>query len=205
MDDQTRAAIQKRQRGESLSRDEQRRVDRFLKERRETEQRELLRAVPKKLYREMAGGRQHKQLDDHARAYGAPLSGATIDLFEVVAWLHDFLVERREDLATRDGKGGTLKDQHIREQIEGQRLANARRELQLATERGELAPVAELREGLENAANLLAELGERFRRAETLTGPQAAEQLLLTIEDFRASLGVLPEPEDDEEATDAQA
>src|SRR5262245_23530046 len=49
-----------------------------------------LAAVPKKIYCSLVG-RQHKVVNDQADAFGIPLRGATINVLDVVKWLHDFL------------------------------------------------------------------------------------------------------------------
>lgn len=52
--------------------------------------RQVFRALPKKLYCELSG-RQPKVINEQASRYGLPLSGSTLDLFEVIAAFHNFL------------------------------------------------------------------------------------------------------------------
>lgn len=45
-------------------------------------------------------GRQHKTLNEQAERYGLPIGEATINLPDVVKWLHDFLATHAHALAT---------------------------------------------------------------------------------------------------------
>lgn len=43
-------------------------------------------------------GRQHKQIDEQAARYGAPIGGRSISLPAVAKWIHDFLAENARRL-----------------------------------------------------------------------------------------------------------
>lgn len=54
--------------------------------------RDILKAVPSKFIREACGNRQVAHLQRMASRWGCPLSGKSVDLYNVLGWLWDFLV-----------------------------------------------------------------------------------------------------------------
>lgn len=179
-----RAAVEKQQRGEQPTRAELAAWKRYEAEQRERYGLAWAQQVPQRLYREWAGGRQAKQLGDHERAYGVPCTGKTISLPAVVAWLHQFLVDRREELRTSGGAaGGSLKDEHTRRTIQKLELQIQTLQARRDAELGELVPAPAIEEWLAKKAKALRTLGEWFERQQTITGPQAARELRIALED----------------------
>src|SRR5262245_26952468 len=95
------SAAKKRLAGQKLSRDEQRALDRSKREHDEQLRELHYRTLPKKLWAQWSG-RQHKTLDEQAKAYGLPIESATIDLPRVAKWLHDLLAEHGRRILAGD-------------------------------------------------------------------------------------------------------
>jgi hypothetical protein len=93
-----RSAVAKNQAKQPLSPDELKAWKRFELDEDERRGRRFVAAVPKKVYGEWSG-RQTKILHDQADLYGIPLRAPTINLPDVIAWLHDFLARWKHDLA----------------------------------------------------------------------------------------------------------
>ena len=55
--------------------------------------RDVLKAVPSKLIREACGSRQVAHVQRMTERWGVPLSGATVNLYDVLAWVWSFLVK----------------------------------------------------------------------------------------------------------------
>ncbi len=94
----------------------------------------VLRTVPKGLYCEMAG-RQHKLIDDCVRRYNLPAAGETVDLFEVITFLHNLLAKKGHRLAD-DDEIAALEKQKVQQQVEKLRNESLRMQLTLERERG---------------------------------------------------------------------
>jgi hypothetical protein len=179
-----KAALQKQQRGEKLTRQELAAWKAWEQEQNQTRGLAFLRAVPQKLYRSWIGGKQTKQLQDHERAYGVPCTGKTIDVPAVIGWLHNFLVERKEELSTSRGDG-SLKDQLAAKQIEQLELRIDMLSRKRAIDVGDLAPAWALEAWLAEKAKILRSLTEWFEKQPSLTGREAATQLRTAIADAR--------------------
>ena len=119
------AALQKRQRGETLSAKELSAIKRFDKRREEKQRWEYYASIPQKHWREMSG-RQAKTINEQAALYGIPFSGATINLSLVVRALHDFLAANGHKLLKEEDAG--LLSGPPTEALERLRLVKAMRE-----------------------------------------------------------------------------
>lgn len=162
----------------------------------------IARAIPKRLYNTWSG-RQTKVLHDQARRYGMPLEGATIDLIEVVEWIHDFLAENKRDLAflgcddddidddgfsRRTGrKSSPLRNELVAEQVEQLRKRNQLLDAKLQTEAGAMVPLDLLHLMLAELAKLLRSAGHTLYTIDARAGAVMAQ----TLERFAEVVGKL--------------
>ena len=110
-------------------------------------------------------GRQAKVVNDQARLYGIPLLGRTIDLVEVIRWIHDWLAENASKLAAIEAGEDPLMSGTDSPALERYRLARAQMvELELAERRGDLIRRDHLREGLARYARGVRATGDSLRR-----------------------------------------
>lgn len=200
--DLVKAAIAKKQAGNeaAITAKERRAWERWEDEEDERRGRRFLAAMPKKLYSEFAG-RQTKVLHEQADAYGIPLRGATINVGDVLRWLHDFLAEHKYELPAivRGEGGGTPREQLIREQVEVYRRRVTLLEMKIETERTHLLPRSEVHELLAGLSKVLRGAGERLQKQ---FGDQAASILDVALDDYDATLTQLL-PKSDSAATDS--
>ena len=180
----------KQARGDKLSRDELRDAQWLQARNRETELRELLAAVPKGLYCQLAG-RQQKVVDEQARRYQLPLTGSEVDLFSAIKAVHDFLARNAELL----GSGGEedLVTERMRGQVEHLRTKKKLLDLEIEQRQNTLVGRDELGEVLvwwEQQLRAFGELlGRKYgreaqqltndflrRAADELTGPDRLEK-----------------------------
>lgn len=165
-----------------------------------------LAAVPQKTYRAWCG-RQTKILHDQAELYGAPLDGPTVNLPELVRWLHDWLARHKHQLsaiakgADEDGAPKSMNRKLLDEQLEQSRQKNRLLELELAEREGELLPRELVHAQLGRCASVIRAMGVRLTKRY---GNEAGDIVRNAIEDFAAAI-------DDEtapagaDATDAAA
>lgn len=157
--------------------------------------------VPKKTYC-LWSGRPTKILHDQADLYGVPLRGTTIDVPQVIAWVHDFLARWKHDLAPLvkgDGAeiGGEpgLKEQLLREQVDLYRRRNRLLEDQLELNSQTLVPRGEIHALHLQLAKILRAAGERLQKQ---FGDQAASILNIALDDFENRIMELVEPKTEE-------
>jgi hypothetical protein len=158
----------------------------------------FLRSLPKKIYCNLVG-RQPKVVNDQADTYGVPLRGDTVDVADVLKWLHDFFAKHKHELpaiARGDESAGTPKDELIRQQIEVYRRRVTLLENKIAAEAETLLPRVEIHELLAQLAQVLRGAGEKLHKQ---FGPQAASILDIALSDFEHSLTQL-EPKSGEAA-----
>lgn len=151
---------------------------------------ELLRALPKALYCELAG-RQQKVVDGQARTYKLPaLLGRSVNLFEAIDQLHELIAHNRGHLAPRgESLQAELADEERRAKLLGLQLENEKRTLALRNRRRELVDVAELGELLGRLVDRLRTLGARLEAKFGPDGPRLLGQLLDELEqDLRKGL-----------------
>lgn len=176
-------AIKKRQAKEQLTPKEARAFDRYEAEEDERRGMRFITALPKKLYCSFVG-RHTKILNDQADTFGIPLRGATVNLVEVVKWIHDFFAAHKYELpAIIRGEGGeeSPREQLIREQIEVYRRRVILLENKIAVDESILLPRAEVHELLAQLAKIIRGAGERL---EKQFGPQAASILDVALSDY---------------------
>lgn len=136
----------------------------------------LLRTVPQKTYREMAG-RQTKVLQEQAARYGLPCAGKTIDLVALVRAVHDFLAANAKRLAAADelGRGSPALERFREEQAAKARLERERLE-------GRLMAREVAHERLTYLATLLRACGERLERQCGATARELLDQTLVEFQ-----------------------
>jgi len=202
------SAIKKHRAGQKLSRQETTAWKRF---EREEDQRRGLRfveTVPKSLYCEWSG-RQTKILHDEADLYGMPLRGSTINLPELIRWLHNFLAQHKHELpglvkegAAGDGHTLSLKEQLNQEKLTAARLQNEDRAMMQAVKKRQLVPTEVLHEKLGLMGKMLRSCGEQLYKRH---GQEAGDVLSATLENFLILLDELVEETAPEPNTPAGA
>lgn len=180
-----RAAV-KRLDGKRLSREEKRDLAWWEKHQREQLQAEILRALPKGVYCQLAG-RQQKVIDEQARQYGLPLIGRELDLGAAIKALHDLVARNAANI--RPEGGPNLGETKLSEQVKTQRLRRRLIALEIEVKRDAYIKREELRKRLEWWAEQLrifgGQLGRKFGRE--------AQQL---FNDFLAGLALTVEKQD---------
>ena len=115
-----KAALEKRRMGKRPTYHEERALEKIERDDEERRRWEYYKSIPKRHYRKMSG-RQSRTLNEQAERYGIPIDDETIDLREVLKWLHNFLAEHKHALQTGnpllDGCSQALKDEYVRCQI----------------------------------------------------------------------------------------
>jgi hypothetical protein len=159
-------ALQKQGRGEKLSRDEENALKKLREARDKSERERLCSRVPKKVYREWSGHRQHKVLDEQAERYGLPVLGDTVDIRAVIKWLHEFLAKQKYRLLADDddGVGMPASTEVERVQIELIKVRTDRERVKLEADLGELVRVSIVRAVLLQLASQLRAAGDRAER-----------------------------------------
>lgn len=178
------AALKKQAGGGTLTKTEQRAIDRFQAEQTEKRGLAFVAAVPKKLYSAWSG-RQQKILNDQAALYGVPLEGPTVDLRAVVRWLHEFFARHKHVLGEL-AQGDAAEPTSLRAQLDSERVKQLKKKNQLledqvAENRRTLVPRAEIHEYLVRLAGLLRSAGERLEKQH---GSAAADVLRGALSDF---------------------
>ena len=184
------AAIKKTAARQPLSDRERRAWTKWEAEEDERRGRRFVSRVPKKTYL-LWSGRQTKILHDQADLYGLPLRAATIDVPEVIAWLHDFLAQWKHHLAPLV-KGGAiegqplgLKEQLLSEQVAIYRMRVKLLEDNLQERHKHLIPRGEVHTLLAQLATVLRAAGDRLQKQ---FGPDAASILDVALDDYEAAL-----------------
>lgn len=151
--------------GESITRQQQRDLIWFEKESRDSIVANYLAAVPKGEYCELSG-RQHKVIDDAARLYDLPIDGPTVNLYEAIRSLHDFIATNAPKLrsANLEGDKQELEDEKLRQQIGKLQLENDRLMILLKRDKGEAIDRAQLAAALAEVMAAVREYGRSFER-----------------------------------------
>lgn len=152
-----KAALEKRQRGEKPTREEDAALGRIKKTSEESARISHFSAVRKGEWSKWSG-RQVKVLNEQAARYGIPIGGPTISIQEVALWLHNFLADNAVALAAAAGEDGP----DARERLTS--IKCELEQLKLERERGQWLPKREVREGLGNAARIIRTAGEALLR-----------------------------------------
>lgn len=157
------AALEKRRRGETPTREEKSALRRFEKRRDEEFRQTALRSITKKEWRAWSG-RQVKVLNEQAERYGLPIGGATIDLPAFVRALHDFLAANARKLAGSDDDDPDLAGA-ASPALEKQRQFKSRLlELQLLREQKQLIERRIVHDGHSRIGKILRVAGEALQR-----------------------------------------
>lgn len=98
-------ALKKRGRSEKLNRAEDSALRRVENAWRLDQLRQLVTAVPKKLYVEWSG-RQYKVLLEQAQRYGIPLAGESVNVPAVLRAFHQFIADNKHRLTVDDIENG---------------------------------------------------------------------------------------------------
>lgn len=172
------SAIEKQRDGRSISVREDRAVRKAARIREAERRDEVLSSVPLGVYDAMAGISARRRHDD-ARAYGAPLRGTSIDLRELVRWMHEFIAENRGHLRRDDDEALMLADTSD-PSLSRYRLAKARlAENELAQQTRELVPVSLVAPVFDALADAMREAAEQVGRD---LGPAAQDAVSERIE-----------------------
>jgi hypothetical protein len=139
------------------------------------------RAIPQRHWLTMSG-RQAKVVNEQARRYDIPFSGAHIDLLEVIPAFHDFLARNARKLAATNGEDDALMQGPVTPALERYRAARADRE-RLAYQRdlGKWIERSLVHERLVRLANILRQTGEALQRQH---GSDALAILQEALADF---------------------
>lgn len=172
------------------TREEQRAWDTLQKQ--ETENRGLAyaSAVPKKRYHEWSG-KSPQTVANHARTYGIPVEGKTVDVRGVVRWIHQFFVKYKDRLPSLvaddfdpSGEFGDLRDKSLAKQIEVLERRVALLDMDIEDRKQELLPRAEVHETLSYIAHQLRSLGDIYAREFGNRAVDLLNQRLDDIEKF---------------------
>ena len=124
---------------------------------------DLLHKIPKKYWIE-GSGRQSSQVNRQAQRYGIPIGGATIDLYAVAHWLHDFLAKHARKFAAPEGEEDGMfgpstpwLEKYRKERALLARLERKERE-------GELLPREKVHEFVTELATILRGASDRLER-----------------------------------------
>lgn len=151
--------------GEAISRQQQRDLIWFEKESRDRIVANYFAAVPKGEYCELAG-RQHKVIDDAARLYDLPIDGPTVNLYDAIRSLHDFIAANAPKLRSVniEGDKAELEDEKLRQQISKLTIENDRLMILLKRDKGEAIDRAQLAAALSEVIAAVREYGRAFER-----------------------------------------
>lgn len=172
--------------GEKLTQAEKRDLAAYRKQTRSEIAGELLTAIPKGIYCQMAG-RQQRTIDEQADRYDLPIDGPTIDLFAAIKSYHDLITanarviraaDDAEAIAAGDVEDLTHAELQIlkmREEITKLQRGNESLAIRVTKERGDTIDRHELRHLLGWLSTRLEGFGQQLRRSD---GGQDAQQCL---------------------------
>ena len=157
-------AARNRRTGAVLPRDQASALRRYERYQAEELQRDHLRAIPQRLFRELAGGVQTKQLQDWAAKWSAPVARPVIDGAELLVWLRQHLADLgRRPIAGEDedpllsGASSPALEEYRRWRAALARLEYQERERQLL-------PRDQVHAALGRLAAILRQAGETLQR-----------------------------------------
>lgn len=188
-------ALRKRVAGEPLTPKEEAAIARAEAEEDERRGMRFISAITKKKYGEWSG-RHQKVLNEQARLYGMPVGGATINVPDVIGWMHDFLVKWRRELAPlvkgiAADEGGGLKEEMQREQIAMLKRRNRLLENKCQQNDNSLIDRGEIHAMQQQLAKVLRSAGERLQKQ---FGDEAASILTAALDDFEHTITELAAP-----------
>jgi hypothetical protein len=155
-------------RGEYLTPDQVKLIQWIREERRKATIEEILLAMPKGLYCQLAGVSQHK-VDAHAGKFNLPLKGKTLDMYQVIKGFHDFIASNMKTLTAADDIRD-LNREKIQQQVDEARRRAELSELEIQEKKNQVVPRAEVRAKLAWLTGKFRKLGERLGKSH---GPDA--------------------------------
>jgi hypothetical protein len=189
------AALRKKNSGQAISARERKDIERLQRLLDEQSRREHYATVPKKDFCALAG-RQHKQVDDLHRNYGAPIEGKEVNLYKFVKWAFDFLAENGRKLLRAETDDELLSGPATTE-LEGLRRASRLlKELEYGERKKQLLPRDRVHDGLTRIASLMRDCGDSLQRR---FGPDALDILNQHLDAAEAEIIALCQLEEDEE------
>jgi len=169
-------ALRKRRAGHKPTRQESAALRRIEKAEEERRRWEYYATIPKGHYNQLSG-RPTKVLNEQAERYGIPIGGKTVNLGEVLFWLHDFLKKNRNKLATTEGEdpmSGEISPALERWREEKYLLAR----LERLERENKLLPRDLVHDGLALMATILRRLGENMQKHHGSDAHQLVDEAL---------------------------
>lgn len=150
-------------------------------------------AIPKGDYVRLSG-RPHKVVDEQGQRYGLPVLGDTIDLGELLGWLHDFLAEHKYVLGSSiddpllAGASQALKDEYVRQQIAEKAQRTRLAELEVQEREGALIVRDVVHDFLAEVAGIVRRVAEAIQKHY---GPEAHDIVAEGIDDINRRADLL--------------
>ena len=168
--------------GQQLTKNEQRDLRRFERDKEEKLRWQYYASIPQKHWIKMSG-RQAKVLIEQALRYGIPSGGATVDLSTVIRAWHDFLAKNAAKLASESdpmlvGGSSPALEQYREEKAKMARMDRLERER-------ELIPRHQARDTLSKAGGFIRAAGEKLHLQ---FGSSAAEILFEALDDAQREI-----------------
>ena len=156
------AAIEKARRGEKPSKEEARALRRFETAKEERDREKYYRTIPKRHFLAMAG-RQATVINQMGLTWDMPVLGRTVDIYQVIRWLYDFLATNKYALRDiRSGKASS--DPGKRADVAYKRERTRATRLRRLQRQGQLLDRREVHEGLSAIAGIYRRAGARLRQ-----------------------------------------
>jgi hypothetical protein len=155
-------------RGEYVTPEQAKHIQWIREERRQAIIDEILVAMPKGLYCQLAGVSQHK-VDAHAGKFGLPLKGKTLDMYQVIKAFHDFIAANMKTLSASDDMR-ILNLEKIQQQVDEARRKAELSEIEIQERKNQIVPRAEVRAKLAWLTGKFRKLGDRLGKSH---GPDA--------------------------------
>ena len=187
--DLARAALEKRQHGETPTSRELEALRRVERRRDERLRDQHYRTIPKKLWRKWSG-RQNKVLDEQADRYGIPFGSATISLPDVVRALHDFFARHAGKLAAEPDGDASIERQKKQIELNRARRKDEREQLAWEIEQGIWIGKSKVQSDLKAVGQAFVDATHRASSdlATELAGRSRSEVTRIVREYFHAML-----------------
>ena len=151
------SALQKKKRGEKITRVEKSALNKVERDREERLRFEFYKTIPKRHYQQMSG-RPAMVLNRQCDNYGIPLRGNEVDLSEVLKWFHDFFADNANQISRIIGSS--------EEELKGKALKEHEQALALQRKRLKdeevLLPREDVHQNLIHLAGIIRRAGERL-------------------------------------------
>lgn len=142
---------------------------------------EVLADLPKDIYCQMAS-QPRSNVDDHAKSFGIPLSGRSVDLFAVIKAFHELIAKNKKALFAGE-ESNNLKDEKVKFEVASIRRKSELLNLQLKERKRELVNRDEVLEKLSWISKRLRSLGDRIGKT---FGPEAQ----LAVNEFLEEMAI---------------